>query len=241
MASTKISLVSFRNTLPFEYGLKHSGLDINLSKDVPSMAAYKLKEGLVDIGLVPVASLHDYKHFHIISDYCIGSDGPVKSVMLYANKPIEKLKQIVLDSNSVTSNMLLRVLLRQYWKLNIELLREPSNTEDTGYLLIGDKTFDDSLSKFEYQYDLSEYWKKLTQLPFVFALWISLKPVSEEFIKVFNSALAIGLEKLPELIKPYNNLHKGLTEEEYFEQCIRYQFDAKMKVALAKFLEWSKD
>ena len=55
----KISAVSYLNTLPFIYGLEHSGLlsTVELSRDIPSECARKLLAGEVDVGLVPVAVL----------------------------------------------------------------------------------------------------------------------------------------------------------------------------------------
>ena len=92
MKKIKISAVSYLNTVPFVYGLKHSGtgiLDkIDLSLDIPSICAEKLITGKVDIGLIPVAVISQLSHYKIISNYCIGAIGRVKSVILASNVPL---------------------------------------------------------------------------------------------------------------------------------------------------------
>ena len=78
----KISIVNYLNTLPFVYGLKQSGIDqhIDISYDIPSVCAEKLLNKQVDIGLVPVAILAKMEEYHILTDFCIGSNGVVDSV-----------------------------------------------------------------------------------------------------------------------------------------------------------------
>ena len=46
-----------------------------------------------------------------VSDYCIGCDGPVRSVCLFSDVSIEKIDKIYLDHHSRTSVELLRVYL----------------------------------------------------------------------------------------------------------------------------------
>ena len=65
MEPLRISAVSYLNTFPFVYGLKQSGLltNFDLSLDVPSMCAEKLKNGQADIALVPVGALPEIDRF----------------------------------------------------------------------------------------------------------------------------------------------------------------------------------
>ena len=47
------------NTKPFLFGLQHSSIldSVELSLDVPSVCADKLKTGTVDIGIIPVTEI----------------------------------------------------------------------------------------------------------------------------------------------------------------------------------------
>ena len=80
-----ISAVSYVNAKPFIYGIEHSGFfqNFSLSLDVPSVCAEKLKNNQVDIGLAPVAIIPELGEHYIIPDFCIGANGPVRTVMFY--------------------------------------------------------------------------------------------------------------------------------------------------------------
>jgi chorismate dehydratase len=118
----KVSCVSFLNSRPFIYGLQQDKIsgDIELSLDIPSVCADKLKSGQVDIGLVPAILIPALKNPHIVSDFCIGADGRVETVLLLSNVPLEKIENIVLDSQSRTSVILARILAGKFWKINPE-------------------------------------------------------------------------------------------------------------------------
>ena len=92
----KVSIVSYLNTIPFLYGIKETGMinKIQLEYDYPSKCAEKLINNNVDLALVPVVVIPKIKDSFIISDYCIGAEGPVESVCLFSNVPIEKIKCI---------------------------------------------------------------------------------------------------------------------------------------------------
>ncbi|HQG63836.1 MAG TPA: ABC transporter substrate-binding protein, partial [Bacteroidales bacterium] len=95
----RISAVKYANTYPFIYGMTVTGFDRNviLTTDHPANCASKLISGKVDIGLIPVAALplvHDYQ---IITDFCLGAYGKVRTVMLLSNSRFEEINKIFLD------------------------------------------------------------------------------------------------------------------------------------------------
>jgi chorismate dehydratase len=207
VANIKISAVSYTNTQPFIYGLRHTDIinKIDLSLDIPSDCAQKLIDDRVDIGLIPVAAIVDLPHWEIVSDYCIGADGPVNSVFLFCNCDIREVKKVQLDPESRSSNNLARVLLKNYWKLRPELIRNAedygqSTDADTAFVQIGDRTFGKK-QQFKCVYDLAEVWKDFTGLPFLFAAWIANKPITQEFMNEFNQSLKYGLDNRAQVIE----------------------------------------
>ena len=94
-----VSIVNYYNTIPFLYGINHSGFksQINLELDIPSVCAQKLKNKQVEIGLVPVAILPELKSYQIITDYCIGAIGKVDSVKLFSESTASTTKLKVFD------------------------------------------------------------------------------------------------------------------------------------------------
>jgi chorismate dehydratase len=81
----KISAVSYTNTKPFIYGLQHSDIlaRIDLSLDTPADCAQKLINDEVDIGLIPVAAVLNMPYWEIVSDYCIGAVGAIRSAIAH--------------------------------------------------------------------------------------------------------------------------------------------------------------
>ncbi|MDR0738054.1 MAG: ABC transporter substrate-binding protein, partial [Prevotellaceae bacterium] len=84
MARVKVTAVSYLNTLPFLYGIRHSEVAeaIDLSIDTPAACARQLEAGQTDLSLIPVAAMPGRPHYRIIGDYCIGATGKVRSVVL---------------------------------------------------------------------------------------------------------------------------------------------------------------
>ncbi|MFC5284957.1 menaquinone biosynthetic enzyme MqnA/MqnD family protein [Pedobacter alpinus] len=195
----KISAVSYTNTVPFIYGLQHAPIkkDIDLSLDYPAVCAEKLINNMVDIGLIPVAAILDLPEYHIISDYCIGANGAVNSVFIFSNCALKDIKYLQLDPQSKSSNNLALVLLKNYWKLEPELVYKAkeygrSTHPKTAFVQIGDRTFG-QVNKHSFVYDLAAEWKNFTGLEFVFAAWVSNKKLSDDFIVKLNDALKFGL------------------------------------------------
>ncbi len=243
----RISFVNYYNTTPFTYGLDHSAVKsrIHMELDYPSACARKLQDNTVDVGIVPVAILPDLGHYEIITDYCLGAIGKVDSVKLFANAPLEELSHVLLDYQSRSSVTLVRVLNHFFWKRNITFMPSQPGFEDTisgttGAVIIGDRALA-GLSKFKYQYDLAEEWQKYTGLPFVFACWVSNKPLDPAFVSEFNQALAFGVSHIKEAVKAYPKNIPGFDAYDYLKNKMSYTLDSLKKEALTRFLSYIRE
>ena len=240
----KISIVSYLNTIPFVYGLRKSEIFdiIDLQLDYPSICSQKLLNGEVDLALVPIVVIPKLKDSHIISNYCIGANGAVETVCLYAEVPINEIETISLDYQSQTSVALLRILLKEYWHLNPKLKNSEVGFENEisahhAALVIGDRAFDLN-KKHRYVYDLSALWKEMTGLPFVFAAWVSNKNFSQKFIADFNKALEIGLSDIDNaLIQEGSNYINFENPEDYLNNKISYNLDSSKLEAMDCFFK----
>jgi len=242
----KISIVNYTNTLPFRYGLSKSGFETkaDLQYDIPSVCARKLLEGQVDIGLIPVAVIPLLKEYHIISKYCLGSNGKVDTVKLYSKVPLEKIETVYLDYQSRTSVTLVQVLARFYWKINPVFTQASDGFEKlvndkTAVVVIGDRCFDMN-ENFEFEYDLATEWKKRTGMPFVFAAWVSNKKIDPAFISDFEKVLDSGIAKTEEAVKDSIPAERQALIKTYLTQRISYDFNAEKKKALEYFLHLLK-
>ena len=242
MKKIKVGIVNYLNTAPLIYGLQNSLVknEIELIPDYPSKLADGLVEGTIDVGLVPVAVIPRLRQWWLVGDYCIGADGSVASVCVFSEVPIEKITKIYLDYQSRTSVELAKVLIKNFWKLNVEFEDAQNGFEEkiTGTaaaLIIGDRALRQRKIS-AYRYDLAEAWKQFTGLPFVFAAWVSNKPLEEQFIKLFNDANAYGVNHISEVTAQLDSELFDLNE--YFRKHISYKMDDRKKIALKKFLSY---
>jgi chorismate dehydratase len=238
----RLTAVSYLNTKPFIYGIYRSALadHVELSLDIPSECARKLRDGEADLALAPVAIIPELAEAHLISNYCIGAVGPVRTVSVFSEVPLEQIETLYLDFHSRTSVALTRLLCAQYWRIQPELVPASAGFEakiggTTAGLIIGDRAF--GLNKrYPYAYDLSEAWNNWTGLPFVFAAWISVRPLGQEFVTQFNQALQAGLDHLPELIKILPQMPADIDLETYYKHNISYVLDEAKWQGLHRFL-----
>jgi chorismate dehydratase len=239
----RLTAVSYLNTKPFIYGLFRSDLAgvIDLSLDIPSVCAQKLLNNEVDIALTPVAIIPQLPKAYLVSDYCIGATGAVKTVCVFSEVPLEEIQQLYLDFHSRTSVVLVQILCREYWHIQPIFIPATEGFEqkikgNTAAVIIGDRAIGLE-DKYPYTYDLGEAWVKWTGLPFVFAAWVSTRPVEPEMVKRLNLALRFGLDHLPELLKiiPAN---PSFDTERYFRENISYELDEAKWQGLNQFLTY---
>ena len=238
----KVGAVSYLNTKPLLYGFEKGMMknEVQLMIDHPGNIATALFDGTIDIGLVPVAVLPQMKNYFIVSDYGIAADGAVASVCLFSKVSLEQIETVLLDYQSRTSVELVQYLFKNYWKKEVvfknadtDFLQHINGT--TAAVVIGDRAFEQrAVSPF--MFDLGEAWKLHTGLPFVFAAWVSNKPMNQLFITAFNSANQYGLQHLNEVVaaNPYSKFNLF----SYYTQYIQYKLDDAKLQGMQLFLDW---
>lgn len=232
--------MSYLNTKPLIYGFEIGRMKdkVELLIDYPSKVARLLLNNKADVGLIPISVLPMLKEKYIISDYCIGTKNEVASVCLFSDVPMDEIKKVLLDYQSVTSVALLQILLKQHWKISPELFTGVKGYEEgirgsTAGLVIGDRAL--KLRKdSKYIYDLGIGWKEMTGLPFVFAAWVANKKLPPDFPESFNKTTGEGVKKINKVIglttfKDYD-LHT------YYTVNIDYKLDRLKMEAIDLFL-----
>lgn len=241
----RVGIVNYLNTLPLIYGLQQPPVNewIELTGDYPAKVAQQLKDGEIDLGLIPVAVIPELPQHHIVGNYCIGTEGEIASVALFSEVPMKEVKKVYLDYQSRTSVELLKYLMREYWGISPEIVK--ATGEDyrdeikgtTAGLVIGDRAFAQrKVSTFIY--DLGSEWRAITGLPFVFAAWVSTRELPADFIALFDQANALGLQHIDEIVaahpfdlfdlKKYYNLH------------LSYELDEQKQKGMKLFLDMLK-
>jgi len=240
----RVGAVSYLNTKPLLYGIENSPVinEISLITEYPARIAEMLLLDEIDIGLVPVSIIPQMKEYHINTRYCIGSDGPVASVCLFSEVPVQDIETVILDYQSRTSVALAEILFEKHWKktpvfvpADHEFLQEIQG--NTAAVVIGDRALEQR-KKSRYYYDLGEEWKKMTGLPFVFAAWISNKVLDPGWIRRFEDANTIGIQNISRVIEDLTandfDLHA------YFTEYLSYDLNEKKKEGMDLFLSMLK-
>ncbi|UAY53114.1 menaquinone biosynthetic enzyme MqnA/MqnD family protein [Ferruginibacter albus] len=236
----RVGAVSYLNTKPLIYGFEQGMMkdEMELVFDYPAKIASALLKDEIDIGLVPVAILPEMKEFHIVSDYGIACDGEVASVCLFSEVPLEEIKTVLLDYQSRTSVVLAKVLMQEYWKIAPEIINTNTDfssqiKDTTAAVIIGDRALERRQAS-KYVYDLGEAWKQYTGLPFVFAAWVSNKPIPLEFIDHFNEANRRGLNDIEKIVQ--QNPFAAYDLAKYYTVNIKFQLNNSMREAVDLFL-----
>jgi chorismate dehydratase len=235
-----VGAVSYLNTKPLLYGIENSPIirEISLVTENPARIADMLQSDEIDIGLVPVAMIPSMREYHINTRYCIGSNGPVASVCLFSELPMEEIETVLLDYESRTSVVLAEILFKKYWKLSPRF--ESAGPDflsrirgNTAAVVIGDRALR-LRSVTAHVFDLGDAWKQMTGLPFVFAAWISNKALDPGWVARFNQANALGIENISLILNQDTDIEFDL--KKYYTQYLSYDFDEEKQKGLDLFL-----
>jgi chorismate dehydratase len=235
----RVGAVSYLNTKPLVYGFEKGRMkeQIDLVFDYPAKIAAMLLNNEIDVGLIPVAVLPKLKEHHIISSYVIGASQAVASVCLFSDVEIHEIKEILVDYQSRTSAALLKILLRDHWKINPVLIDTSNGYQEkikgtTAGLVIGDRALKQR-QQSPFIYDLAEAWIEMTGLPFVFAAWVANKKLPADFVQSFNLTTGLGLQHIDEIVAGIDFPDYDL--KKYYEENIDYELDDPKIEAVKKF------
>lgn len=178
-----IGQIDYLNCFPIFTMLHSQGIaeHYRFVQGVPSELNRQLRDGSIDV--CPSSSIEFGRYpdrYFLLPELSISADGPVKSVMLFADRPMEELdgQCIGLTSESATSVVLLKILLASCYGFTNTFQpvggQQPGATEQpAATLLIGDRALRAAtIRSARYIYDLGELWHRFTGFPFVFALWL---------------------------------------------------------------------
>ena len=116
MRRLRISAISYLNTAPLMWDFEHgeAGRHFEISYTLPSGCARALAEGSADIGIIPAAAYTQIPELKILPDVAIASRRAVRSILLVSRKPIEEVRSVALDTSSMTSVALTKVLFEKW-------------------------------------------------------------------------------------------------------------------------------
>jgi chorismate dehydratase len=203
----------------------------------PSELAGKIREGAVDVALVPAFEALNRPGWPIADNIAIAGWGSVYSVYLAGRVPINRITRVVMDPASLTSVNLVRCILEESYGIKPEYLSAPER-EDDARLLIGNHAIDFREREGDrwIYYDLGEEWRKFTGLPFVFAVWLmglAVKDpslVADELRFLKNS----GLSRIDRICGELEPCRRRFCRE-YLTRYIRFDLGENEKKGLDRF------
>jgi len=210
---------------------------------VPQQLGRWLEEGTIDAGTVPTFFHLIHPERPIIDGIAIASHRRVESVNFFLRRKGGELRTVAVDEGSMTSVALLKVVLRHGYQVDPEFVPRPPDLETMmagadGALLIGDKGMKAAKSGAYPFLDMGEEWRKLTGLPFVWALWICRDEEAAERVRpVAQKAKEAGLRNLEALAREAAPA-VGLDEEDcfrYLSKTIHYDLGPEEKAGIEEF------
>ncbi len=257
MRRLRISAISYLNTAPLMWDFEHgqAGRDFDISYTLPSDCARALQAGTADMGIIPAAAYAQVPGLMVLPGVAIASRRPVRSILLVSNLPLEKIRTVALDTSSLTSVALTKVLFEKWLGGGRTFTAMPPDIEkmlashDAG-LLIGDPALQIDRSRY-FTLDLAEEWIRYTGKPFVFAFWAvrqdalcELAP-SQDLAAVFQQSRDHGLEpaSLDQIAREWAP-RLGLSEtnvRSYLTENIYYYLDASCVQGLHLFYRYATE
>jgi chorismate dehydratase len=190
MRRLRISAISYLNTAPLMWDFEHgdAGRDFDISYTLPSVCARALQAGSADIGIIPAAAYAQVPGLMVLPGVAIASRRPVRSILLVSRVPVERIRTVALDTSSMTSVALVKVLFENWLGGGRTFTPMAPDVEkmlaqnDAG-LLIGDPALQVDRSRY-LTLDLAEEWIRHTGKPFVFAFWaVRQEALQENFLR----------------------------------------------------------
>lgn len=253
MNPVRIAAVRYLNTVPLIHGLdKASGLELILA--APSHIAGLVRDGRADIGLVSLVDAAP-GDLTILPAGMIGCDGPTLTVRLYSSIPLDRITRVHADTESHTSVVLCRLLLKRLHTITPEIVDFDARERITSaghaaewpetFLLIGDKVVNDSppAVRYPHQLDLGEAWKQLTGLPFVYAAWACRSDRTQDSsiriaASLLDRQLRHNLGRLDSLIDAKARDHRWPVDlaRKYLAELLRFRIGDRERTAADRFL-----
>lgn len=161
-----------------------------------------LAAGELDISVVSAVEYARHaSSYHLLPDLAISCDGPVRSVMLFARRPVEDLdgETVLVSASSRTSVLLLDLLCRERWGVRPRFVEARAEGGDLktlarlpheAVLVIGDAALLlAERDEYRVRVDLGSAWKAWTGLPFVFAVWAARRKAPGPAVREIHGRL----------------------------------------------------
>jgi len=203
--TTRIGSVPYLNEKPLTRWFSHtdegreSGVEVAYA--VPSELARMLAAGEIAAALVSSFEYFRTPGYAVVPGISISGQGDIESVRAFARVPWRKIESLALDTSSLTSAALLKILLAEQLDAHPAFLNAAPDLDSMlaqadACLLIGDKGMLADGRGLNVL-DLGHAWRRLTGLPFVYAVWMGKEEnITPHLVRSLAASKAWGLTQI---------------------------------------------
>jgi cyclic dehypoxanthinyl futalosine synthase len=241
----RVAAVQYLNARPLYEGLDREPVSARVRLDLalPSEVARRIAEDEADVALMPVAAAATIGDLRFARECAIGARGPVRSVVIVADRPIAELTDLALDMSSRTSVVLARLVLRRLLGKEPRLVGRPAAQAisevqgTTGAVVIGDPALAIE-GQYAHTVDLGQAWMEWTGLPFVFAAWCG-RPgaLDAEDERILIAAKRAGIARRDAIADEYaaRTDRPASSMRAYLKDAIHHDFGDEERRGLTRF------
>ena len=241
-----IGSVPYLNEKPLTRWFHHTAdgraSGIKVVYEVPSRLAEMLAAGEIAAALVSSFEYFRTSGYVVAPGVSISGQDEILSVRAFSRAPWRFLESLALDASSLTSAALLKIILAQQYSSHPAFLNHAPDLAAMlevadAALLIGDKGM---LAKPEglLTIDVGEAWRKMTGLPFVYAVWMGTpEAMTPELVDALQRSRDWGTTQIEPIVGE-EAMRLGCSPRlvrKYLTQIMDYNLDEEHLQALALF------
>ncbi len=246
-------MVSYLNTAPLVWGLEHTSLGdrVRLEYALPSVCADHLRDGVANIGIVPVIEVAR-QGLDWLPSTGIACEDTVRSILLISKVPLTRIRTLAADTGSRSSVMLARILLGERYGVEPVvspfLAHLPSMLDEAdAALVIGDPALHLEPEALRERYevlDLGHEWVRHTGLPMVFAVWAGRRGhIDASLDDLFVESCRYGMAHIEEILQlecPNRGIGQELARD-YLTHHITYLLEKRHHDGMREYLRLAQE
>lgn len=252
----RLGAVPYLNAKPLTYVLeKQPRPEVEVVTEVPSRLAVQLKQGDLDAALLSSWVCLAEPDWVPVPGLAIASEGPVQSVKLFSKVDLSQVQRVALDTSSLTSAALTRLLFRERFGLYPDYLDHPPDLATMlrvadAALLIGDpglaqhfRATQELETPIFDVLDLGRAWTDWTGMPFVWAVWTARKEIlSTSLPDILQQARRDSCGLIPEIAAAASRSLQLPPEvcEHYLRHVMRYELGPREQAGLERFAQLAR-
>lgn len=245
----RLGAVSYLNARPLTWALDGDA-HWHIRYDLPSACAGVLARGEVDLALVSSVEYLRSPEYRLVPGVGIGSRGAVASIGLFTRKPLEEVQSVALDTSSLTSVALLKILCERRFNIRPSYVAHGPDLgamtrANDAALLIGDPALEaDGAALGLTKVDLGEEWTAMTGVPFIYAAWTGRQGVlGPGDVSALQAAQARGVAAFDDIAREYGRGDAVAAQRaaDYLRHNMRYGLGPDEVAGLQLFLDYASD